>query len=222
MQQFETLLYESAKAHGHMCPGQVIGVRMALLGCRLIGLDAPKNSGQIKKLLIYVEMDRCAADAIAHVTGAQLGRRSLKFMDYGIMAASFINLETGTAVRVISTEDSRYLYDNYAPEVEDKKQRQIAGYKRMPDCLLFRVQRVRVKYTDNDLPGPTRQKMMCSHCAQVIRDGRHVTINGEIRCKPCAGNSYFDHAVDISWPDMGWSPENQETHKAEKDLPCKK
>ncbi|MBC8457450.1 MAG: formylmethanofuran dehydrogenase subunit E family protein, partial [Deltaproteobacteria bacterium] len=93
MRNFEDLLMSSASAHGHLCPGQVVGVRMAILGCRLIGLDNPNSHDQIKKLIVYVEMDRCTADAIAHVTGVKLGRRSLKFVDYGIMAATFINME---------------------------------------------------------------------------------------------------------------------------------
>ncbi len=104
MQDFDTLLKSSAAAHGHLCPGQVVGVRMAMLGCRLIGLDEPTRIDQIKKLIVYVEMDRCTGDAVAHVTGVKLGRRSLKFMDYGIMGATFVNLETNTAFRVISTE----------------------------------------------------------------------------------------------------------------------
>jgi formylmethanofuran dehydrogenase subunit E len=117
MQDFETLLKGSSEAHGHLCPGQAVGVRMAMLGCRLIGLDEPTNHDQIKKLIIYVEMDRCAADAVAYATGVKLGRRSLKFMDYGIMAATFLNLETGKAYRVISTEESRNLAGAYAPEI---------------------------------------------------------------------------------------------------------
>jgi formylmethanofuran dehydrogenase subunit E len=95
MDNFHLLLKASAVTHGHLCPGQVVGVRMAMLGCRLIGMDEPKQSNQIKNLLVYVEMDRCTADAVAHVTGVKRGRRSLKFIDYGIMAATFMNLDTG-------------------------------------------------------------------------------------------------------------------------------
>ena len=118
MKTFEELLDSSASAHGHLCPGQVVGVRMAMLGCRLIGLDEPNRDDQIKKLIVYVEMDRCTADAVAHVTGAKLGRRSLKFMDYGIMAATFVNLETGESYRVVSTEEARSLAPLYAPEIK--------------------------------------------------------------------------------------------------------
>ena len=206
MQSFETLLAESAQAHGHLCPGQVVGVRMAMLGCRLIGLDEPTRRDQIKKLIVYVEMDRCTADAVAHVTGVKLGRRSLKFVDYGIMAATFMNLETGKAFRIISSEEARELAAVYAPEIAEKGPRQLAAYKRMPDSVLFRVQKVRVNLDECDLPGPTRCKIVCSICGQVIRDRRESLIDGRAVCRPCSGVCYFRHAVEVSWPDMNWSP----------------
>jgi formylmethanofuran dehydrogenase subunit E len=214
MEPFDPLLEKSAAAHGHLCPGQVVGVRMAMLGCRLIGLTHPTRRDQIKKLLVYVEMDRCTADAVAHVSGVKLGRRSLKFMDYGVMAATFVNLETDRAFRIISTEESRDLCDIYAPELEEKSEKQILAYKRMPDSVLFRVQKVRVRVRDVDLPGPTRLKVTCTRCGQVVRDGRQVEKNGQALCKPCAGNCYFSHAKEITWPDMNWSPTIKE------DLPC--
>ena len=206
MQSFETLLAESAHAHGHLCPGQVVGVRMAILGCRLTGLNEPTRRDQIKKLIVYVEMDRCTADAVAHVTGVKLGRRSLKFVDYGIMAATFLNLETGKAFRIISTEEARDLAAVYAPEIAEKGPRQLAAYKRMPDSVLFRVQKVRVKIDECDLPGPTRRKMVCSICGQVIRDKRESMIEARPVCRPCSGACYFTHAREVSWPDMNWSP----------------
>ena len=206
MEGFETLLEESAKTHGHLCPGQVVGVRMAMLGCRLIGLDNPKSREQIKKLLVYVEMDRCMADAVAYVTGVKLGRRSLKFMDYGIMAATFVNLATDKSYRIISTEESRDLSDMYAPEKAEKSERQILAYKRMPDSVLFKVQKVHVNISILDLPGPTKHKITCSQCGQVIRDGREIEKMGQTLCKPCSGNCYFSHPTEISWPQMNWSP----------------
>jgi len=207
MAAFEDLLESSATEHGHLCPGQVVGVRMAMLGCRLIGLNEPRRRDQIKKLIIYVEMDRCTADAVAHVTGVKLGRRSLKFMDYGIMAATFVNLETGKAYRVVSTEEARNLAAAYAPEIADKYPQQLEAYKRMPDSVLFRVQQVRVEIDDCDLPGPTRYKTTCSRCGQVVRDQREVTKNGAVLCRPCTGNSYFTAAKEVTWPDMDWVPD---------------
>jgi formylmethanofuran dehydrogenase subunit E len=184
MDSFESLLKSSAAAHGHLCPGQVVGVRMAMLGCRLIGLSEPERHDQIKKLIVYVEMDRCTADAVAHVTGVKLGRRSLKFMDYGIMAATFLNLETDTVYRVISTEDARCLAALYAPEINQKYPQQLEAYKRMPDSVLFRVEQVEVAVPDEDLPGPTRYKATCSRCGQVVRDRREVVTDDQTLCKP--------------------------------------
>jgi formylmethanofuran dehydrogenase subunit E len=206
MNDFERLLASSAQAHGHLCPGQVVGVRMAILGCRLIGLDDPTSNKQIKKLIVYVEMDRCTADAVAHVTGVKLGRRSLKFMDYGIMAASFVNLETGRAFRVISTEESRALAPAYAPEIPEKYPQQLEAYKRMPDSVLFRVEEVIIDICDADLPGPTRYKVTCVRCGQVVRDRREVLVDGHPHCAPCAGGAYFRDAREVSWAGMEWSP----------------
>jgi formylmethanofuran dehydrogenase subunit E len=206
MDTFENLLNNSAKAHGHLCPGQVVGVRMAMLGCRLIGLDEPTRRDEIKKLIVYVEMDRCTADAVAHVTGVKLGRRSLKFADYGIMAATFVNLETSQAFRVVSTEEARDLAAAYAPEIPEKYPQQLEAYKRMPDSVLFRVQQVEVDIQDADMPGPTRFKATCSKCGQVVRDRREVIVNGKVFCKPCATEVYFKNAKEITWPDMNWKP----------------
>jgi len=206
MQEFETLLKGSSETHGHLCPGQAVGVRMAMLGCRLIGLDEPTSRDQIKKLIVYVEMDRCTADAVAYATGVKLGRRSLKFMDYGIMAATFVNLETGKAFRIISTEESRNLAEAYAPEIADKLARPLEAYKRMPDSVLFRVQQVQVAVPDEDMPGPTRFRATCSGCGQVVRDRREVIKDGRPFCKPCAGNVYFSEAREITWPDMNRVP----------------
>ena len=197
MKPFESLLEGSASAHGHLCPGQVVGVRMALLGCRLIGLDDPSSREQIKKFVVYVEMDRCTADAVAHVTGAKLGRRSLKFVDYGIMAATFVHLETGKAYRVLSTEEARDLAPLFAPEVAGKYPQQLAAYKRMPDSVLFRVQQVCVKMSELDLPGPTRRKIACARCGQVVRDGREVMEDGVPLCVPCSRRAYFEEVCEI-------------------------
>jgi len=191
MLDFETLLRGSSQAHGHLCPGQVVGVRMALLGCRLIGLDDPARLPQIKKIIVYVEIDRCAADAIAYVTGVKLGRRSLKFVDNGIMAATFVNLESGRAYRILSTEESREMTGRYAPDVTDLRQQQLEAYRRMPDEVLFEVAPVIVEVPIHDMPGPSRFKARCEQCGQVVRDKKEVLINAQVLCRPCAYGSYF-------------------------------
>ncbi|WDP90943.1 MAG: formylmethanofuran dehydrogenase [Desulfobacter sp.] len=191
MKDLETLLNGAAKAHGHLCPGQVVGVRMAMLGCRLIGLDEPSTLPQIKKIIVYVEMDRCATDAISYVTGVKLGRRSLKFIDNGIMAATFVNLETKKAFRIVSTETARDLAPELMPQIDDPRQQQLEAYKIMDDKDLFTVDEGRVDVPAADMPGPTRFKAVCARCGQVVRDKKEVFKNNEILCRPCAAGSYF-------------------------------
>jgi formylmethanofuran dehydrogenase subunit E len=203
---FEELLAGSVAAHGHLCPGQIVGVRLALLGLRLLGFEAPPTYPQLKQLIVFVEMDRCTGDAVAFVTNAKLGRRSLKFVDYGIMAATLLNLETSRAFRIISTEESRELAALYSPGEPDRRRQQLEAYKVMPDSVMFRVQEVKVNLSPFDMPGPTRRKATCMKCGQVVRDNREVRQNGSVYCRPCASGAYFIEAQEIAWPEMNWSP----------------
>ncbi len=207
MSKFERLLSSSAAEHGHLCPGQVVGVRMAMLGLRLLGFEAPCGDEELKRLLVYVEMDRCAADAVAHVTRARLGRRSLKFVDYGIMAATFVDLETEQAFRVFSTEEARGLAAAYAPDISNRHHQELMAYQLMPDKILFRVHRVRVDVSEFDLPGPTRRKAVCARCGQVVRDNKEVVVQGQTLCRPCAWGAYYEDIGQIAWPEMNWAPE---------------
>ena len=191
MDNFQKMLKESVSKHGHLCAGQVIGVRMAMLGCRLIGIEDPKDQQFRKKIVVYVEIDRCATDAIASVTGCQLGKRTLKFKDFGINAATFVNLETHIAYRVVSTESSRDHAHKYAPHESSPKQQQLVGYQNMPDDLLFDVQQVEVSLAEEDMPGPPRRHAGCERCGQVIRDGKEEHIGQEVICRPCSDKSYF-------------------------------
>ncbi len=215
MKSFEELLAGSVVAHGHLCPGQIVGVRLGMLGLRLLEFEAPPTYPQLKQLIVFVEMDRCTGDAVAYVTNAKLGRRSLKFVDYGIMAATFVNLANGQAYRVISTEASRDLALIYAPLETDKRAAQLAAYRIMPDSVLFRVQEVQVDLTPFDLPGPTRRKVTCVHCGQVVRDHREVVKDGLPCCRPCAGGGYFSAAREIAWDDMNWAPWSEQNSAVE-------
>ena len=133
---FEALLNESVKIHGHLCPGQVLGVKMSMLGLREIGIEDPKGKDR-KSLIVFVEMDRCATDAVQSVTGCSLGHRTMKFTDYGKMAATFVNLKTGRAVRVVAKEESREKAKKYFPDIEDKYKAQLEAYKVMSDKELL-------------------------------------------------------------------------------------
>ena len=134
--RFEKLLDESVALHGHLCAGQVIGVRMAMLALSKLGINDPKGRDR-KKLYVIVEIDRCATDAIQSVTGCSLGKRTMRHEDLGIMAATFINLLSSQAIRVVAKEESRELSKKYFPEIVDKYRQQLLAYKVMPDDVLF-------------------------------------------------------------------------------------
>jgi len=190
MESFAELLEVSAKIHGHLCAGQVIGVRMALLGLRHIGIDDPKGADR-KKLYVLVEIDRCATDAIQSVTGCSLGKRSLRWLDFGIMAATFVNLKSGQAVRVTAREEARALSAKYCPELADKYQRQLEAYRIMPEEELFTVQAVTVTIPECDLPGRPLRRVQCVQCGDYVQDCREVERNREIICRACAGQRYY-------------------------------
>jgi formylmethanofuran dehydrogenase subunit E len=191
MESFEVLLEKSTAIHGHVCAGQVIGVRLAMLGLENIGIDQPRGRDR-KKFYVLVEIDRCATDAIQTVTGCSLGKRSLKWLDYGIMAATFVNLEDGRGVRITAREEARELADRYCPEIEDKYRRQLEAYRIMPEEELFSVQRVRVAIAPEDMPGRPLRRIQCSRCGDWIQDGREVGNGADIICRPCANGRYYE------------------------------
>lgn len=209
MRSFDQLLAESVERHGHLCAGQVVGVRMAMLGCRLTGIEEPKAAAFRKRIIVFVEIDRCATDAIEAVTGCRLGKRTLKFKDFGVNAATFVNLDTRTAYRIVSTESSRQICKQFAPWETDPKRQQLEGYKRMPDDLLFDVQKVWVDLADGDMPGPPRQHAECTLCGQVVRDGKEIRKGGSVLCGPCSEVSYF-HPISETDAWDGSEPSMQE------------
>jgi formylmethanofuran dehydrogenase subunit E len=187
----EEFLEECGRLHGHICPGQLLGVRMALLGCRLVGINDPRGADR-KRVIVWVEIDRCIADAVGTVVGVSLGRRSLKFLDYGKVAASFLNRQTGRAVRVAALDSSRELADKLHGEVESKKERQMLAYRELPDSDLFKIEDVSIELREYDLPGHPKKRVVCSRCAEGVNDGREVSAEGEsFLCRPCAHGAYY-------------------------------
>ncbi|KGO35077.1 MAG: FmdE family protein [Desulfoprunum sp.] len=190
MKDFEALLAESVTVHGHICAGQVIGVRMSMLALQRIGIDDPRGADR-KKLYVLVEIDRCATDAIQSVTGCSLGKRSMYFHDLGVMAATFVNLETGRAVRVTAREEARDLADRYCRQGGDKYSRQLEAYKVMAEDELFLVQDVAVDIPAVNLPGRPLKRVQCSNCHDWVQDGREVDRDGELLCRSCAFGRYY-------------------------------
>src|SRR3954471_7522854 len=139
MHSVDEFLEQAKIAHGHLCAGQVLGVRMAMLGLEKLGLDDPKGKHR-KRLVTFVEIDRCATDAVGVVTGCRLGKRALKFRDWGKMAATFVDVETGKAVRIAARESSKQRAREMHPEIDNKNQQQMLAYREMPDNDLFDMQ----------------------------------------------------------------------------------
>jgi formylmethanofuran dehydrogenase subunit E len=191
MQPLDDLLEECRRLHGHMCAGQLLGARMSLLGCRLIGIEDPRGSDR-KKLIVWVEIDRCMADAVSAVTGVRLGKRSLKYFDYGKVAATFLNTETNQAVRIVALEESRALADARYPQIEKKSERQFRAYREATDEELFKVEHVMVNYNQTDAPGSPRSRVICASCGEGVNDGREVRGPEDATlCRACASGGYY-------------------------------
>ena len=187
----EGMLGECSALHGHICPGQLLGVRMSVLGCRLIGITDPRGADR-KNLMVWVEIDRCVADAISAVTGVRLGKRSLKYLDYGKVAATFLNLSQGVAYRIVAKDESRGLADELYPEVERKKERQMLAYRKADDTELFKFERVRIDLDDLEMPGRPKRRLACGQCEEGINDGREVSdALGRVICRACAFGAYY-------------------------------
>ncbi len=189
MQTFDELLREAEIAHGHLCAGQILGVRMAMLGCERLGVDEPKGKDR-KRLVTFVEIDRCATDAIAVVTGCRLGKRALKFRDWGKMAATFVDLASGKAIRIAALESSkqraRELYPQKDGQPENKNLQQMRAYREMPDADLFAERWVAVPLAAREMPGYKSARIVCAACGEGINYDREVVRDGQTLCQGCA------------------------------------
>lgn len=193
MKTIAEYLRDAEQTHGHLCAGQVLGVRMAMLGLAKLGIDDPRGKDR-KRLVTFVEIDRCATDAVAVVTGCRLGKRALKFRDWGKVAATFVDVSSGKAVRIAAKESSKALADEMHPEAADKNQRQMRAYAEMRDDDLFDVQWVKVELPPEEFPGFKGPRVVCEQCGEGINFRREVRRDGRVLCRACAGESYYSPA----------------------------
>ena len=190
MLSLDEYLREAEQAHGHLCAGQVLGVRMAMLGLEKLGIEDPRGKDR-KRLVTFVEIDRCATDAIAVVTGCRLGKRALKFRDWGKMAATFVDLQSGRAVRIAAKESSKALARSLHPEIESKNQQQMLAYREMAADDLFSTQWVKVELPAEEFPGYKGERIVCAECGEGINFRREVRRDGRVLCRECAGETYY-------------------------------
>jgi len=191
MLSLDDYLREAEQAHGHLCAGQVLGVRLAMLGLEKLGIEDPRGKDR-KRLVTFVEIDRCATDAIAVVTGCRLGKRALKFRDWGKMAATFVDVSTGKAIRIAAKESSKALARSMHPEIESKNQQQMLAYREMPEDDLFTKQWVKVELAPEEFPGYKGERIVCAECGEGINFRREIVRDGRVLCHACAGERYYE------------------------------
>jgi len=175
-------------AHGHLCAGQVLGVRMAMLGLRELGIDDP--IAERKRIVTYVEIDRCLTDAVALVANCRLGKRALKVRDWGKVAATFVDLKSDRAIRIAARESSKQAAREMFPELEKDRGQQKA-YAQLPDDVLFDKKWVKIDVKPEDLPGSKGPRAVCDECGKGINFKREVLQQGRTLCRSCAGESYY-------------------------------
>jgi formylmethanofuran dehydrogenase subunit E len=195
----DDLLHDAELAHGHLCAGQILGVRMAMLALRRLGIDDPRPrtlpDGSLnpdrKRLVVFVEIDRCATDAIGVVTAARVGKRALKLRDFGKMAATFVDLNAHLdgddyrALRIVALESSKSRAAALHPELE-KNAQQMAAYRELPDAELFSETWVRVPLPPSEFPGYKGARTACALCGEGINFDRFVERDGQRLCLACA------------------------------------
>ena len=189
MKSLDEYLHDAEQAHGHLCAGQVLGVRLAMLGLQKLGIDDPRGKDR-KRLVTFVEIDRCATDAVAVVTGCRLGKRALKFRDWGKVAATFVDLPTGRAIRIAAKESSKQIAREMFPEMQ-KDPGQQKAYAELSDEILFDKKWVKVEVRAEDMPGFKGPRVVCAECGEGINFKREVLQDGRTVCRSCAGERYY-------------------------------
>jgi formylmethanofuran dehydrogenase subunit E len=189
MKTLSEYLELAAQTHGHLCAGQVLGVRLAMLGLSELGIDDP--IAESKRLVTYVEIDRCVTDAVALVANCRLGKRALKFRDWGKVAATFVDLKTGRAVRIAARESSKQAAREMFPELQ-KEAGQQKAYAQLSNEILFDKRWVKVEVPPEDLPGFKGPRVVCARCGEGINFKREVVKNGGLLCRSCAGEKYYE------------------------------
>ena len=189
----QSLLEKSSRNHSHLCPRQILGVRMGMLSAELLNLDLPQNN---KRLLVIVESDGCFADGVATATGATVGHRTMRVEDYGKVAAVFADTQTGKAVRIAPALDVRERANHYAPPGETRHYfAQLHGYQVMPLTEMFFIQEVVLHTPIKEIVSRPGIRVNCEACGEEIINEREVEHKGILLCRACAKGAYYQPAA---------------------------
>jgi molybdopterin-guanine dinucleotide biosynthesis protein MobB len=189
-EKFQRLLDQSAARHDHLCPRQILGVRIGLLAGKILQLEVPQPD---KRLYAIVETDGCGMDGIAVATGCSPGRRSMHILDYGKMAATFIDTQTGAAIRISPHPQSRQLWQQYAPDAPDRWHGYLEAYRVMPDEKLLIARPIELNFSLEKTISLPDLRAVCAVCDEEIINERQVLVDGQVLCPTCAGESYFTY-----------------------------
>ncbi len=182
------LLNTSAALHHHLCPRQVIGVRMSLHAGQLLGLSLPQAD---KRLFVIAETDGCAADGLSVGANCWVGRRTMRVEDYGKVAATFVDTRTERALRLVPRPSARDQASAWAPEAANLWEAQLLGYQRLPAEEMFDVQPVQLRTPIGRIISHPRHKVLCAWCGEEIRNEREIVRPDGPVCRACAGDAYY-------------------------------
>jgi formylmethanofuran dehydrogenase subunit E len=188
--RLHTLLEQTAALHNHLCPRQVLGVRMGMFAGNLLQLSLPQTD---KRLYTFVETDGCFADGVSVAANCWLGRRTMRLMDYGKVAATFVDTETGNAIRIAPNPQARHLAGVCAPNERSRWHTMLEAYQIMPanDLLCWREVRLTVDMLAIiSRPGV---RVDCTMCGEEILNEREIEVAGRIVCKACHEGAYYTH-----------------------------
>jgi formylmethanofuran dehydrogenase subunit E len=188
MDSLKELLNRCASRHRNLCPRQVLGVRMALAGASLLGMELPRGD---KKLLVIAEIDGCFVNGIEVASGCSVGHRTLRVEDYGKVAATFVQVENGRALRLAPLPGVRQRAWLYAPEQPRRYFAQLHGYQHMPAGELFSFQEVALVTPVRDLVSRPGVRVNCDTCGEEIINERQVRCGDTVLCRGCAGPAYY-------------------------------
>jgi len=194
----QPLLTQSAARHDHLCPRQVLGVRLGLFGLRSLELVdtgyLPRFMNHDKRLLTIIETDGCGVDGIAVATCCEVGRRTLRVEDFGKMAATLVDTYTEQAIRIAPQVTVRDIVPQYAPQSQSQWHAYLDAYQIMPDELMFTVQPVRLLHSLAAMISQPGLRASCERCEEEIMNEREVRLNGQLLCLACAGHAYYTPA----------------------------
>jgi formylmethanofuran dehydrogenase subunit E len=184
----QPLLELSSRDHAHLCPRQILGARIGLVGLRALGF---KEVPLKKQMLVISETDGCFVDGVIAATGCTVGHRTLRVEDYGKIAATFVETTTGRAVRVAPRGDIRERACAAVPEETRHYFAQMQAYQIMPDDEMFTVFPVRLNNPIRAIISSPALRVNCDVCGDEIINQREVHREGLTLCLTCAGDGYY-------------------------------